>query len=290
MRSRTGMNPSIQTEFSIETADGLNLRARWWPAGDDPRGVVAVIHGAAEHIGRYDAFAGALNRRGFAVTGFDMRGHGRSDGRRLFVRSFDRLVDDAARLLARITEIYPGRPLFLFGHSTGGTVATLLALTHPVQLESLILSGPLLKVGENFSPLTIRLAKLLGRFAPRLPLDRIDASHVSRDEDVVQDYEADPLVYHGRIPAGTGAAGIRAIQQIEQEESSLRLPILILHGTADKLADVDGSRRLYRRAASTDKTLKLYEGFYHEVLKDLGKEKVLADLLIWLEERARRAG
>ncbi len=284
------MKPSIQTEFSIETADGLHLRARWWPAGDDPRGIVAVVHGAAEHIGRYEGFADALNRRGFAVTGFDMRGHGRSDGPRLFVRSFDPLVDDAARFLDRVSDIHPGHPLFLFGHSTGGTVATLLALTHPVRLDGLILSGPLLKVGENFSPLTIRLAKLLGRIVPRLPLDRIDASLISRDEKVVQDYEADPLVYHGRIPAGTGAAGIRAIQQIEHEESRLRLPILILHGTADKLADVDGSRRLYRRAASSDKTLKLYEGFYHEVLNDVGKEQVLADLLKWLDGHAIGTG
>lgn len=284
------MKPFIQTAFSLETADGLHLHARWWPAGDEPRGVVAVIHGAAEHIGRYEAFAGALNRQGFAVTGFDMRGHGRSDGRRLFVRSVDRLADDAARFLTRVSDIHPGHPLFLLGHSLGGTVATLLALTHPVQLEGLILSGPLLKVGENFSPLTIRIAKLLGKIVPRLPLDRIDTSHISRDEEVVQDYEADPLVFHGRIPAGTGAAGIRAIQQIEDEESRLRLPLLILQGTADKLADVDGSRRLYRRAASSDKTLKLYEGFYHEVLNDIGKEQVLADLLKWLDEHAMGAG
>ena len=170
----------------------------------------------------------------------------------------------------------------------GGTIATLLVLTRPVELTGLILSGPLLKVGAGFSPLTIRIAKALGRMLPRLPLDRVDPSQLSRDEQVVDEYKSDPLVHHGWIPAATGAAVIRAIQRIERKEAELRLPLLVMHGTADQLADVDGSRRLYRRAPSSDKTLKIYEGLSHEVLNEIEGDLVRADLLNWLEERIDR--
>lgn len=272
-------------ETTIQTADGLQLHVRWWPLDGNAKAVIALVHGAAEHVGRYAKLVAALNERGYAVAGFDLRGHGRSEGPRLLVRSFDRYVDDAERFLQHVSDELPGRPLFVFGHSMGGMIATLLVLTRQPNTEGLILSGPVLQVGEHFSSLTIRLAKLLGRLLPGLPLDRVNPEDLSRDESVVRTYEADPLVHHGWIPAGTGAAVIRAIQRIEREEISLQVPLLLLHGTADKLASVEGSKRLYRNAASHDKTLKLYEGYYHEVLNERGKDDVLADLLSWLEER-----
>ena len=275
-------------EATFEAADGLQLHERRWLPEGDAKAVVALVHGGTEHAGRYAHVAAFLNRHGYAVGAFDLRGHGRSEGRRLFVRSSEEHLDDAERFLDRLRQSWPRGPLFLFGHSMGGTVATLLVLTRPVEVDGLILSGPFLSLGEGFSPLKIRAAKLLGRLLPHMPVEKLKAAYISRDEAVVRRYEADPLVYRGGIPARSAAAIIPAFRRIEAEEEGLRVPLLVLHGTDDRLADVEGSKRLYRRAGSADKTLKLYEGFYHEVLNEPEKEQVMEDLLKWLE--ARRGG
>lgn len=280
------MNQPVRPEHaSLQTSDGLRLHVQWWAPGGTSGAVIAVVHGAAEHIGRHQDLAVALNREGYTVVGFDLRGHGRSDGRRLFVRSFDEYLNDTDLFLKHVRDRTGDRPLFLFAHSMGGAIATLFVLTRPSDLDGLILSGPLLKIGDKFSPMTIRIAKSLGRFLPRLPLDRIDPTDLSRDERVVRAYESDPLVHHGWIPAGTAAGGIRAIQHIERYEARLQLPILLLHGTADRLADVEGSKRLHDRASSPDKTLKLYEGFFHEVLNEPGGDTALKAVLSWLGRR-----
>ena len=272
-------------EATFEAADGLQLYERRWLPEGNAKAVVALVHGGAEHAGRYAHVADFLNRHGYALAAFDLRGHGRSEGPRMLVRSAEEHLDDAEHFLGRLRQKWPHSPLFLLGHSLGGTIATLFVLTRPVEVDGLILSGPLLRLGEDFSPVKIKLAKLLGRLLPRLPVEKLNATYISRDEAVVRRYETDPLVYRGGIPARSAAAIIPAFQRIEVEEVGLRVPLLVLHGTDDRLADVEGSKRLYRRAGSDDKTLKLYEGFYHEVLNEPEKERVMEDLLAWLEAR-----
>ena len=271
-------------ETTFEAADGLQLHERRWLPEGDAKAVVALLHGGAEHTGRYAHVANFLNHHGYAVAAFDLRGHGRSEGQRMF-GSAEEHLDDVERFLGRLRHTWPQSPLFLFGHSMGGTIATLLVLTRPVEVAGLVLSGPLLRLGENLSPLKIGVAKLLGRLLPRLPVEKLDATYISRDEGVVRRYEADPLVYHGGIPARPAADLLPALRRIEAEEVGLRVPLLLLHGADDRLADMEGSKRLYRRAGSDDKTLKLYEGYYHEVLNEPGKERVMEDLLEWLESR-----
>ena len=274
-------------EATFEAADGLQLFERRWLPKGDAKAVVALVHGGAEHSGRYAHVAAFLNGHGYALAAYDLRGHGRSEGPRMLVRSAEKHLDDAERFLGRLRQTWPQRPLFLLGHSLGGAIATLLVLARPVEVDGLVLSGPFLQLGEDLSPLRIGAAKVLGRLLPRLPVEKLDATYISRDEAVVRGYEADPLVYHGGIPARSAAAIIPAFQRIEAEEVGLRVPLLVLHGTDDRLADVEGSKRLYRRAGSEDKTLKLYEGFYHEVLNEPEKERVMEDLRAWLEAHLR---
>ena len=126
---------------------------------------------------------------------------------------------------------------------------------------------------------------LLGRAVPKLPLRKLEAAAVSRDPEVVSRYDSDPLVYRGKMPAGTLSAMIRAIRAIEHRMSHATRPLLILHGSEDALTDPNGSRELFRRALSTDKTLEIYEGLYHEILNEPERDDVLADIASWLDPR-----
>lgn len=272
--------------ITFEAIDGLQLHERKWLPEGDAKAVVALVHGGAEHAGRYAHVADFLNRHGYALAAFDLRGHGRSEGRRMFVSTFEQYLDDMERFVRCLSRTGPELPLFVLGHSMGGAIATLFALTRPVKIDGLMLSGPTLQMGQDISsPLKIKLAKMLAELLPRLPVGTLPADRISRDKAVVRRYEADPLVYRGGVPAATAAIIMQALQQIEEQEVELRVPLLLMHGTADRMANPEGTKRLYQRAGSDDKTLKLYEGYYHEVLNEPGKERVMEDLLTWMEER-----
>jgi len=275
---------SSHTTGTYESDDGLRLfEQEWGPAGT-PKAVVVIVHGYGEHSCRYRHVAEELNRNGYAVSTFDLRGHGQSQGDpRTFVRSFDEHLDDLEHFLSRVRERHPGRPLFLFGHSMGGTISTLFAIARRPEIRGLLLSGASLKLSDKYSPSLIRLAKILSFVFPKMRLLKLDASAVSRDPEVVRDYESDPLVYHGGIPARTGAEMNRAMERIRQRMEALEEPLLIMHGTGDLLADPEGSRQLYDRAKSGDKDLRLYEGLYHEILNEPERAQILADMVEWLD-------
>jgi acylglycerol lipase len=277
------MRPSHSTG-TYESDDGLRLFEQEWSPEGTPKAGVVIVHGYGEHTGRYVHVAEELTRNGYAVSTFDLRGHGRSQGDpRTFVRSFDEHLDDLERFLSRVRERHSGRPLFLFGHSMGGTIATLFAIARQPEIRGLLLSGASLKLSDNYSPSLITLAKIISLVLPKLRLIKLDASAVSRDAEVVREYVTDPLVYHGGIPARTGAEMNRAMERIRQRMETLEVPLLIMHGTCDLLADPEGSRQLYDRAESDDKDLRLYEGLYHEILNEPEKAQVLADMVEWLD-------
>ena len=277
------MRPSHSTG-TYESDDGLRLFEQEWSPEGTPKAGVVIVHGYGEHTGRYVHVAEELTQNGYAVSTFDLRGHGRSQGDpRTFVRSFDEHLDDLERFLSRVRERHSGRPLFLFGHSMGGTIATLFAIARQPEIRGLLLSGASLKLSDNYSPSMITLAKIISLVLPKLRLIKLDASAVSRDAEVVREYVTDPLVYHGGIPARTGAEMNRAMERIRQRMETLEVPLLIMHGTCDLLADPEGSRQLYDRAESDDKDLRLYEGLYHEILNEPEKTQVLADMVEWLD-------
>lgn len=172
--------------------------------------------------------------------------------------------------------------IFMVGHSLGGTIAVAYAIRYQHDVDGLILSGTSLKVNVRRLPLMTVIARVASLFLPRLGMQAIDASAISQDKTVVAAYVNDPLVYRGKIRARLGAELISMTQKLPPLLSKLELPMLIMHGTSDRLADPEGSQMLYERVSSTDKTLKLYDGFYHEIFNEPGRHQVLAEMKTWL--------
>jgi acylglycerol lipase len=274
-------------EARFSAGDNLTLYEQWWLPEAGARATVALVHGFTEHSGRYARLAEDLNRRGYAVRALDLRGHGRSEGERCFVRSFDEYLADLDAWLGRMGGQGDQRP-FLFGHSMGGTVAALYAIARQSDVRGLILSAPAVKVAGDVFPVLRRLAWIVSPLLPRLRLVRLGSRYISRDAEVVSAYRSDPLVFHERFPVRMAAEIMRAARRIARQAESLRLPLLVMHGTGDRACDYEGSRELCRRAGSADKTLRLYEGLYHEILSDPERGKVLEDMVGWLDARCGR--
>jgi alpha-beta hydrolase superfamily lysophospholipase len=270
---------------------GARRRQIFWQAWEpptSPRALVVIVHGASEHSDRYRHVVAALTGDGYAVYAPDHRGHGRSEGPRALIDRLDFAVADLHQVVHRAREAQPGAPVFMLGHSMGATIALRYAVTHPDQLQGLILSGPLAAL--DAAPAPMRLAgRVLSALAPRLPLIAIDASLVSRDPEVVAAYRSDPLVYHGRLPARTVAELAAAIDGFPAAVPAITVPTLILYGTADRLCPPAGSVMLGERIGASDKTVKPYPGLYHEIVNEPEREQVLADLGAWLGERAPAA-
>ena len=264
---------------------GLNLYYRSWLPPTDPLAVVVMVHGICEHGGRYAPVAEKLCSRGYAFYALDLRGHGRSEGDRLLIAAFDNYLDDLEVLLARVAEQQPGRPVFLLGHSMGGAIVARLALRRRPQIRGLILSAAALRIAGNVFPVLRKLARLMSRVWPRLRLVRLGSGMLSRDPRVVADFRSDPLVYQGKFPVRTGAEILEAAQDIQERMESIDVPLLILHGTGDRLTDPRGSWELYTRAQSSDKTLKLYQGLYHDLLHEPEWEQISDEILDWLGPR-----
>jgi alpha-beta hydrolase superfamily lysophospholipase len=262
-------------------ADQTDLFVEFLDARTNPKGVVLVVHGYAEHSGRYRELAGEFLTAGFSTLLYDHRGFGQSPGRPGYVDRIGRLVEDLHGVVALARERWPGLPLFLFGHSMGGLIATLYCLDHAEGgIDGLILSSPLLQTQE--SPILQRLATVLGTLAPHLPTVKMDRSAISRDAAVISEAESDPLNYHGKLPARTGAEFVRGMRRAEAEAHRLDLPLLLVHGTADRLTDPEGSRDLYARVSSNHKQLSLFEGSYHETFHDLDRSRVVEGVVDWL--------
>ncbi len=275
---------------AFETFDGLRLFENRWTPDDDPAAVLVVVHGFTEHGGRYAQAAAGLNRRGYAVAAMDLRGHGRSQGARAFVQSFDQYVDDLDTQLARIREHWPGKPLFLFGHSMGATIVIRQAMTREETIEradvrGIVLSAPALQVADGLFPILRRVVGVVARVFPRLRIVRLGSSKISHDPQVVADFQNDPLVFHDRFPLRTGAELLGALEKIQKNPQALRLPFFLLQGTDDKIVCPRACRWLISRAKSQDKELRLYEGFYHDLLHEIDREEVLEDIIGWLDAR-----
>jgi len=275
----------IESVSRFTTPDGTTLHTRQWTPDISARGAIALVHGYADHGGRYAWVASHLTQAGFAVSAIDLRGHGASPGDRAYIASFDQIVDDVARYAEAVRGQFNGLPLFVMGHSMGGLIVALYAATRKPSLDGLILSSPLLKVSDDVSPFLQRISGVVGALLPRLAVLPLDTDAISRDPEAVRGYAGDPLVYHGRIMARTGAEMTRAANRIQACMEDIVLPWLALHGTADRLCDVNGSRQLYARSRSDDKALKLFDGGYHELFNDLEKDTFMAEIVSWLRAR-----
>jgi alpha-beta hydrolase superfamily lysophospholipase len=263
---------------------GLEIYWQAWLPEGEPRAVIVLAHGASEHGGRY-AWAGEeLTGRGYAVYAIDHRGHGRSAGDRAVIDRMRNAVEDLHTLVERAARAHPGRPLVLLGHSMGGAVALAYTAEHEDALDALVLSGAL-AVLEAASPVQRVAGRVLSAVAPSLGVVAIDSTAVSRDPQVVADYDADPLNYHGKLPARTVAELSRAIDGFPDAVTRFKLPMLVMHGTADRLVPIAGSEMVIERTGSEDKTFTRYDGLFHEILNEPERQQVLDDIADWLDAR-----
>ncbi|HEU4456711.1 MAG TPA: alpha/beta hydrolase, partial [Longimicrobium sp.] len=242
------------------------------------------VHGVKSHGGYYQRAAEELAAAGIAVYALDLRGRGRSEGPRLYVEDIGEYTADVQTLVALAKSREPGVPVYLLGHSAGGVVSCVYALDHQAEIAGFICESFAFKVAAPDFVLT--LVKWLSRVAPHLPVLRLKTADFSRDPAVVQAMVDDPLGVHREAqPASTVAALVRGTERLEREFPRITLPVLILHGTADRVTRPAGSQQFHDTAGSADKTLKLYEGHAHDLLNDHGRERVMADIVAWLDAR-----
>ena len=254
----------------------------WLPEGE-PKAILLVVHGLAEHSGRYMNVVNFLVPSGYAVYGIDHIGHGKSDGKRVYVKRFQDYTKTLKNYFDMIREWQPEKPIFLIGHSMGGLISAAYLLEHQDELSGAVLSGPGIKVPDNISQAIIFVGKILSIITPKAGLIQLDAEGVSRDLAVVDAYVNDPLVYTGKITARLGAELLKAMQYVTDQAPKIRLPIMIVQGSDDKLVDPSGAQLLYDLVSSKDKTIKIYNGFYHEVFNEPEHEQVLNDVKTWIE-------
>lgn len=244
--------------------------------------MLLVVHGVCEHSGRYTNLINHFIPKGYAVCGLDHRGHGRSEGLRGYVERFSDYLNDLKAFFDIVRREHSDTKIFLVGHSMGGLIATVYAVRYQHELAGLLLSGSVLKVGSNWSPALIMVSRVLSVVVPRIGITTLDVSTLSQDQTVVDAAMNDPLYYRGKISARLGGELIKTMQELPCQMPEIKLSILIMHGTADRLSEPEGSQMLYERISSEDKTLKLYEGFYHEIFNEPGSEQVFADMEAWL--------
>jgi alpha-beta hydrolase superfamily lysophospholipase len=257
----------------------------WEPDDGDCRGVVVLCHGYAEHARRYDHVAKRFGESGLAVYALDLRGHGRSGGKRVFLRDISEYTDDFHTLVGIAAGEYPELKRVVLGHSMGGGVVFAYGVEHPDDYAAMVLSGPAVAAQDGMSPVMVAVAKTLGKILPGLPVEQLPADAVSRDPAVVAAYENDPLVHHGKLPAGIARALIDVGETMPLRAAALTAPLLVVHGEADKLIPVEGSRHLMERVGSTDAHLKVYPGLYHEVFNEPERAVVLDDVASWIEAK-----
>ena len=256
---------------------------KWMP--EHPRAIVFIFHGIFEHGGRYQQLAEYLNANNIGVLSVDLPGHGRSPGMQGYIERWENLVETALSWLKAKKSAYPKVPHFLFGHSLGGLLAASCLAKERVSFDGVILTSPALQVKEDLSPILQKLAPIIASIAPKLRTIKLDAKAVSRDPEAVRAYVVDPLVYHGAVYAQTGKETLAATQEVAKSFKRFDWPVLIMHGTADRLTEPKGSQLFFEEISSTDKTIRLYQGWYHELFNEPEKEQVLEEISSWILER-----
>ncbi|HEY5809655.1 MAG TPA: lysophospholipase [Povalibacter sp.] len=278
----SGFGISNNEEF-IESGDRQQLFVRSWRPDHNVRAALAIVHGFNSHGAYYEHFANAMANRGIAVYAVDLRGRGQSSGPRFDVQQFSDYVDDVHALVSTVRAREPSRPVFLLGHSAGGLIACEYALYHQQDLAGLICESFALDVPAPAA--VLRIVRALAIIAPRVPVLTLSNVWFSRDESVVARMNNDVLIKDERQPARTVAAMVRASTHLRTSVARFSLPLLILHGSADAVTLPSGSEYFHEHAGSRDKTLQIFEGYYHDLINDHGHEHVVGRIHQWIEAR-----
>src|ERR1700722_14966214 len=260
-------------EERFDSEDGLSLFFRSWRPATTPRGAVVIVHGFNAHSGYYAWVAEQLAIAGLAVYALDLRGRGQSDGEGFYMQTFATLVKGRE----------PRLPVFMLGHSAGGVVACLYSLDHQRELAGLVCESFAFQVpAPDFA---LAVLKGLSHVAPHAHVLHLKNEDFSRDLNVVATMNADPLIAHETQPTKTVAELVRSDERLKKEFEHITLPVLILHGTADKAARPAGSQLFFDKVGSVDKTLKFYDGAFHDLLHDVDKASVMEDITTWISAR-----
>jgi alpha-beta hydrolase superfamily lysophospholipase len=269
------------SEWTWKSLDGLDMYARCWAPAGTPKAAIMLVHGHGEHVARYDHVAAALTEKGYAMLGFDLRGHGKSAGPRGYTPSYDALMDDIASFSEQAKQRYAGLPLFLYGHSMGGNLVLNYVLRRKPDLRGVIATGVWLKLAFDIKPAQVTLMKMMNIVAPGFSQHSpVDAEELSHDQAVVKAYQNDPLVHDiisARLFLSIYESGLWAIDHAAE----FSLPLLLMHGGADPIISVQGSQEFAQKAGNKV-TLKVWDGLYHEIHNELEKAEVFNTMLDWL--------
>lgn len=286
-------------EFTKPSPDGAPFYFQGWQPEVAPKAVVCLVHGLGEHSGRYAHVAAALNAAGYALFGFDLRGHGKSGGPRGHTPTYDTLMDDIGRLLDEAAARYPGLPRFLYGHSLGGNLVlnyalrrcssqlapeavTLSAAERSRRVSGVISTSPGLRVTTPPPALQVLLAKVMNKLQPGMQMaNGLALDGLARDPEVIRAYTGDPLV-HNKISVRLALGMLEAGEWALAHAAEFPLPLLLVHGTKDILTSAKASEEFAAKTPAGRCTLKLWEGFYHETHNEPEKAEVLAYMIDWL--------
>jgi acylglycerol lipase len=269
------------TQETVQNTSGQTIFFRSWRPEQNPRATVFIVPGFNAHSAYYEWVAEQFVGDGLIVYAIDLRGRGHSDGERFYVEAFEDYVRDVEAVMKVVASRETNNPVIMLGHSAGGVVACLYALDHPGELRGLI--------SESFAhelpapEFVLAVFKGLGHILPHTHLLHLPNERFSRDPDAVDRMNSDPLIADETQPAQTMGALVRADERLKKEFPLITLPVLILHGTLDENTKPSGSQHFYDTVGSIDKTLKLYEGAYHDLLNDFGRVTVVADIKSWID-------
>lgn len=263
--------------------DQIKLYRHEWSV-PTPKAKILILHGLAEHAGRYEELAKELNHANYTVISYDQRGNGRSGGLVAHIDSYSQLTDDLDMVSRK--EKVERLPFILLSHSLGGLTAARYLVDcqdHPYDMA--IFSAPAVLPDDDMAPLLRKVAGIVSRLFPKLPAARLPQDMISKDPEVRARYQSDPLIYRGKIRARKGYEIMKCMNYVANRFEHIDVPILIMHGSDDKITDPKGSQLLYDGVSSTDKSIQYYEGLYHEIFNEPERKQVIADTIAWMDDR-----
>ena len=273
----------IEYDFTGKLEYKLYYQA--WLPKEEPIAVIMLAHGIVEHSGRYQRVSNYLAENGYAVYAFDFRNHGYSQGQKGHVDDFAYFEDDLRTFHQLVKSKHPNKKIFLFGHSMGAAISLAYAEKYSSELAGVILSGSPLCIQPQLPTAIVGLIYPLAVIVPRLAFYRLDSSTLSRDKKVVEAYDKDPLVFRGKLTTRLLLSFLWELHKIRAGLGKIKAPVLILHGSEDKLCLPSGSKVALQGVSSTDKSIQIYNGFFHEILNEPEYSTVLGDMLAWLNKR-----
>lgn len=277
---------STRAERTFDGVGGVRIVYDvWTPEQQEPKAVVVLSHGLGEHARRYDHVAQRFGKAGLVVYALDHRGHGRSGGKRVLLKDISEYTGDFDTLVSIAAKDYPTLKRIVLGHSMGGAIVFAYGADHPRDYDLMVLSGPAVAAQTSVSPVMQVVGKAVGAVLPGLGVENLPASAVSRDPKVVAAYENDPLVHHGKVPAGIARALLTVGDTMPRRARNITAPLLVVHGEQDKLVPAAGSETLVEHVGSEDVHLKIYPELYHEVFNEPEQDVVLDDVVSWIEVR-----